>query len=126
MITFLNFNFACFILFFPYFFTFFSSIFPSSFFLSFFLLHTRTILFSFSFFPPFSPTTSSTLQDIPHSTELSSSFFFFFFFFFLIFFLPFSLFSCHFVYKFLSLYPIKTHKLKGHKQPHHLILIKRR
>ena len=111
-----------------------------SIFSSFFLLHTCTLTF-FSLFPSFLffPTTSSThvpllfffisffrlfpyhftLQNIPcraeHFLPLSIS----------IFFLPFSLFSCHFVCKFLSLYPIKTHKLKGHTQPNHLILIKR-
>ena len=114
VIAFLNFNFLFFILFFPFFFIHISFFFFSP-------PHTYPYFFLFFLLSSFFPTTSSTLQNIPQSS-LSSSFFFLLF----IFFLPFSLFSCHFVYKFLSLYPIKTHKLKGHTQPHHLILIKQR
>ena len=122
MIAFLNFNFLFFILFFLYFFIFFHPYFLilSFFFFSLFFSSTHVpLLFSFFtsflFFslplPPNSRTFHKTLF-------LSLSFF--------IFFIPFSLFSYHFFCMFLSLYPIKTHKLKGHTQPHHLILIKRR
>ena len=114
MIAFLNFNFLFFILFFLYFFIFFSSIFPSFFllfFLSFFLLHTRTLtLFLFYFFPLFSLPLPPNSRTFHRALFLSLSFF--------IFFIPFSLFSYHFFCKFLSLYPIKTHKLKGHTQPY--------
>ena len=135
MTVFLNFNFLFFILCFPYFILFF---YP--YFLLFFSstpapLPFFSLFHSFLFFP----TTSSThvpllfffisffrlfpyhftLQNVPcraeHFLPLSIS----------IFFLPFSLFSCHFVCKFLSLYPIKTHKLTGYTQPHNLVLIKR-
>ena len=44
-----------------------------------------------------------TLPNVPHRAELFLPLSF------SIFFLPFSLFSCQFVCKFLSLYPIKTH-----------------
>ena len=57
---------------------------------SFFLLHTRTLtLFFFYLFPLFIPTTSSNLQNVP--ALLLPLFFFFFSF------LPFSLFSKHFI-----------------------------
>ena len=71
------------------------------------------VLFSFLFFffPSFPFFPYHFLQNILISAKLS--------FFFFIFLLPFSLFSYHFVYKFLSLYPIKAHKLKGHT--HHTI-----
>ena len=123
MTVFLNFNFLFFNVGFPYFI--FLSIFPSLFFPSFFLLHTPTLTF-FSLFPSFLffLTTSSThmlllffffsffrlfpyyftVQNVPHGAELFLPLSF------SIFFLPVSLFSCQLVCKFLSLYPIKTHK----------------
>ena len=77
--------------------------------LFFFSFHRYFLLFFLLF--PFFPSTSSTLQNIPHrALFLPLSFF--------IFFLPFSAISCHFVCKFLSLYPIKTHKLKDHTHNH--------
>ena len=117
VVVFLNFNFLFFILFFPYYFFFYPYNFL--FFPYFFLLHTRTLTLFFSFFPFFSLPLSPNSRTFHKAVFLSLSFLF-------IFFLPFSLFSYHFVHKFLSLYPIKTHKLKDHTQPHHLILIKRR
>ena len=91
------------------------TIFPS-FFPSFLLLRTLTLFF-LSFFPLFSLPLPPNSRTFLRALFLTFSF--------SIFFLPFSLFSQHFVCKFLSLYPIKTHKLKGHTQSHHLILIKR-
>ena len=127
MTIFLNFNFLFFILCFPYFilfsypyfllllfFPFFSHphTYPyflflyfliSSFFLPlpphmgpyfFFFFISSFCLFSYHFTPP----------NVPHRAELFLPLSF------SIFFLPFSLFSCQFVCKFLSLYPIKAHK----------------
>ena len=100
---FLNFNFLFFILCFPYFILFFYPYFLL-FFPSFFLLHACTLNFFFfiSFFPLFSY--HFTPPNVPHRAELFLPLSF------SIFFLPFSLFSCQLVCKFLSLYPIKTHK----------------
>ena len=97
---------------FPLFLCFFFFIHISFFFFSPLFFSSTHVLFSFLFFflllSPFFPTTSSRTFQFSQS---SLSFF--------IFLLPFSLFSYHFVCKFLSLYPIKTHKLKGHT--HHTI-----
>ena len=73
-------------------------------------IHVPLLFFFISFFRLFPY--HFTLQNVPHTVELFLPLSF------SIFFLPFSLFSCQFVCKFLSLYPIKTHKLKGHTQPH--------
>ena len=124
MIAFFNFNFLfcfskkkiffLFLIFFSFFFFFFS--FHNYFLLLFFLILFFPLFFSPPhtypyFFFSFFPSTSSTLQNIPHrALFLPLSFF--------IFFLPFSAISCHFICKFLSLYPIKTHKLKDHTHNH--------
>ena len=73
-------------------------------------IHVPLLFFFISFFRLFPY--HFTLQNFPHKVELFLPLSF------SIFFLPFSLFSCYFVYKFFSLYPIKTHKLKGHTQPY--------
>ena len=114
VIAFLNFNLLFFIFFPLYFLLFFSSFFPPLFFSS---THVPLLFSFFSFFPLFSlplpPNSRSFHRALSLSLSLSLLIFNF-----LIFFLPFSLFSYHFVHKFLSLYPIKTHKLKGHTQPY--------
>ena len=121
MTVFLNFNFLFFILCFPYF-IFILSIFPSFFSPLFFSSTHVSLLFFFfiSFFPLFPNHflhtraftcflyfLLSTFSLPLHTSERSAQSYALSF---SIFFLPFSLFSYHFVCKFLSLYPIKTHK----------------
>ena len=128
MTIFLNFNFLFFILCFPYFILFSYPYFLLLLLFFPFFSHPHTYpYFFFSLFPYFLffPTTSSThgpllffffissfclfsyhftLPNVPHRAELFLPLSF------SIFFLPFSLFSCQFICKFLSLYPIKAHK----------------